>query len=98
MASGKKAAFSLDEFEVPQKAQETQEAQTVRKEQEAQATQEVQKVAFGETQGRKGCKAKRINMAFSDENHQYLKFESRRNGMSITEFTNMIITKYRNNN
>ena len=50
---------------------------------------------LGTTQGRKGQKAKRINMAFSDDNHAYLTYESRRRGLSITQFVNLIIDLYK---
>ena len=44
----------------------------------------------GTTQGRKGCKAIRINMAFTPEVHEYIKTMARVRGESITEFTNYI--------
>lgn len=47
------------------------------------------------TQGRKGCKAIRINMAFTPENHQFIKVLSKVTGKSMTEFTNFVIEKYR---
>lgn len=47
------------------------------------------------TQGRKGCKALRINMAFTPENHRYLKTQARKSGMTITELCNKIITRDR---
>ena len=50
---------------------------------------------LGVTQGRKGQKAKRINMAFSDENYEYITFESRRRGLSATAFVNSVITQYK---
>ncbi len=50
---------------------------------------------LGTTQGRKGAKAKRINMAFSDDNHVFIHAESRRLGMSATQFVNMLIEQYR---
>jgi len=95
MAKGKKGAFDLGEFAIPR---ETQDAQDTQKTQYAHGVQDVQndkKIIFGATQGRKGEKAPRINMAFSPDNHSYLRFESRRQGMSITEFANMIIAQYR---
>ena len=49
---------------------------------------------LGSTQGKKGQHAKRINMAFSDGNHSYITRESRRRGLSKTQFVNMIIEKY----
>ncbi|MBH1942537.1 hypothetical protein I5677_16720 [Mobilitalea sibirica] len=63
-------------------------------------TQEVQHVQverkeIGTTQGRKGQKLKRINMAFSDINHEYITIESRRRGISSTAFVNQIIDDYR---
>nr|DAF20313.1 MAG TPA: hypothetical protein [Inoviridae sp.] len=74
-------------------------------------TQEVQQVStrsttsdiikeenkIGSTQGRKGHKLKRINMAFSDANHEFITIESRKLGISATEFTNKIIEAYRKN-
>jgi hypothetical protein len=51
---------------------------------------------LGCTQGRKGQKAKRINMAFADEIHAYITYESRRRGMNATQFVNMVLEKYMN--
>lgn len=50
---------------------------------------------LGVTQGRKGQKAKRITMSFSDDNHAYITFESRRRGMNATQFVNMVLDLYR---
>lgn len=47
------------------------------------------------TQGRKGCKATRINMAFTPENHQFIKTMARISGQTMTEFTNLVIERYR---
>lgn len=79
----------------------------VKEEQEAQEVQEVHgKVKpvshtecrkLGSTQGKKGQKLKRINMAFDDINYDYVTRESRRQGMSATAFVNMIIEQYRLN-
>ncbi len=46
------------------------------------------------TQGRKGCKATRINMAFSPANHQFIKIMARATGRTMTETVNLIIGKY----
>lgn len=66
--------------------------------QQVQPVQEVQeekvKVIYGHTQGKKGHKVKRINMGFSDENHEYITMESRRRGMSASAFVNMIIEEH----
>lgn len=43
------------------------------------------------TQGKKGQKLPRINMAFTTENHTYIKRRSRQEGMSITEYVNRLI-------
>ena len=53
------------------------------------------RAATGRTQGRKGCKAVRINMAFWTENHDFLKYGARAYGMNMTEFCNVVIEKYR---
>ena len=47
------------------------------------------------TQGRKGCKAVRINMAFSPENYEFIRVMSRISGKTLTDFTNNVIQKYR---
>lgn len=44
----------------------------------------------GKTQGRKGVKAIRINMAFTPEVHDYIKTMARVRGESVTEFTNYV--------
>lgn len=48
------------------------------------------------TQGRKGCKAIRINMPFTPENHQFVKIMAKASGRTMTEVTNTIIAAYRN--
>lgn len=48
-------------------------------------------IVFGSTQGKKGHKASRINMAFSPENHEWLKKHSRELGISATELANEAI-------
>lgn len=58
--------------------------------QEAEARREALR-----TQGRKGAKATRINMAFTDSNHQFIKIMSRISGLTMTEFTNRVIEQYR---
>lgn len=47
------------------------------------------------TQGRKGCKAIRINMAFTPENHEFIKIMARISGKTMTEFANLCIERYR---
>ena len=46
------------------------------------------------TQGVKGCKAIRINMAFTPENHDYIKVMAKLYGKSMTEYLNEIIEYY----
>ena len=48
-----------------------------------------------QTQGRKGCRATRINMAFTPENHEFIKVMAKASGKTMTEFTNLVITAYR---
>lgn len=47
------------------------------------------------TQGRKGAKATRINMAFTPDNHDFIKTVARATGKTMTEFTNIVIERYR---
>lgn len=46
------------------------------------------------TQGRLGCKAIRINMAFTPSNHQFIKVMSKASGRTMTEFTNLVLAAY----
>ena len=54
--------------------------------------------AEGRTQGRKGCKAPRINMAFTLENWDYLRTMSAIMGQTMTQYCNALIEKHRNEN
>ena len=46
------------------------------------------------TQGRKGAKAIRINMAFTPSNHAFVKTMSKATGRTMTEFTNLVLAAY----
>ena len=59
--------------------------------QEAQERREALK-----TQGRKGVKAIRINMAFTPSNHEFIRIMAKASGRSMTELTNQVIEAYRN--
>ena len=48
-----------------------------------------------QTQGRKGCKGTRINMAFTPSNHEFIKVMAKASGHTMTEFTNLVIAAYR---
>lgn len=50
---------------------------------------------LGTTQGVKGKKLPRINMAFSSDTYEYIKRESRIRGLSATAFVNYIIEEYK---
>lgn len=69
-------------------AEPAQEVQHPRKEYSEQQAQEMRQA--GTTQGRKGCKAIRINMAFLPEIHEYIKVMARVRGESVTDFTNYV--------
>lgn len=74
-----------------QKQQEQQQAQEVKSGRKTYTEQEVEQMrAAGATQGRKGCKALRINMAFSPEVHAYIKTMARVRGETVTEFTEYV--------
>ena len=47
-----------------------------------------------QTQGRKGCRAIRINMAFTPSNHEFIKVMAKASGRTMTEFTNLVIAAY----
>ncbi len=47
------------------------------------------------TQGKKGCKAPRINVAFSQQNYDYVRIMSRIKGKTMCAFVNDCLTQYR---
>ena len=76
---------------------ESMEKATGKKGQQGTASKEEQEERKAElrTQGRKGCKAPRINLAFTPENHQFIKIMATATGRTMTEFTNIVIAAYR---
>lgn len=62
---------------------------------EAGAEEKAERAASMRTQGKKGCKAVRINMAFTPDNHDFIKTMARVTGKNMTEFTNIVIERYR---
>ncbi|MBR4908260.1 MAG: hypothetical protein IKZ43_04525 [Acidaminococcaceae bacterium] len=72
-----------------QEPQQAQDVQRTRKEYNEQQAQEMRQA--GTTQGRKGCKALRINMAFTPETHEYITTMARVKGESITDFVNHVL-------
>jgi len=93
---GKAAFFSDEEFNI-----DTHEVQEVHEDSTTSTTSTNKKsefspqIEFGATQGKKGHKSPRINMAFSPENHEWIKSRSRQLGISATEFVNSILEKER---
>ena len=50
---------------------------------------------LGSTRGKKGQKLPRINMAFSDDNYDFIRDEAKRLNMTMTEFVNELVRSYR---
>lgn len=75
----------------------TIERSTSKKGQQGTASEQEQAERSAElrTQGRKGCKATRINMAFTPENHDYIKTMARVRAQTLTEFCNYVVEQYR---
>ena len=57
--------------------------------------EQAERAAKGQTQGRKGCKAVRINMAFTPDNYEYIQRMAKLFGKTMTAFANQIIETYR---
>ncbi len=89
----KSGSKSIKDSEV-QSADNTPDAQDVQIEQEVQGTQQsVRKTP--KTQGKKGQKLPRINMAFDEENIEYLRLISRIRGVSMTQYVNNLLNEDR---
>ncbi len=50
------------------------------------------------TRGRKGVKMLRVNMAFTPETHDYIRTMARASGLTITQFTELVFQKSREQN
>lgn len=89
-ASNRRVYNSITEAtaEPEQEPQQAQEVQNPRKAYTAERAQEMRQA--GTTQGRKGCRAVRINMAFAPDLHEYIKVMARVRGESVTDFTNYV--------
>lgn len=82
-----------------QEAQDTPQerrAQKPRREYHGQEAQEWQKA--GKTQGRKGCKMVRINMAFEPDVHEFVRTMARVRGETVTDFTNHVFRQFMEDN
>ncbi len=53
------------------------------------------RMADGKTQGRKGCHAPRINLAFTSTNYDFVKVMSCATGETMTDFINFVLDQYR---
>ena len=97
MALKKSSKFGATEglvFEKnPAEAQQVQEVDTISTISTQYPETAVPQIEFGATQGKKGHKAPRINMAFSPDVHAWIKTASRQQGISATEFVNNILRK-----
>ncbi len=62
---------------------------------EADEAEKETRAKNGRTQGRKGCKLPRINMAFTPENYEFIQHVSHYKMMNLTKFVNYIIDRYR---
>ena len=74
----------------------TQQKYGVQEEQKVQSVKEAQ--AEQHTQGRKGYKMQRINMAFTPDNIDFLRTISKVKGQTMTQFVNDILDKAREEN
>lgn len=61
----------------------------------ASKAEQLERMEALRTAGKKGCKAIRINMAFTPSNHRFIKIVSKATGDSMTETVNKILAAYR---
>lgn len=71
-------------------AQEVQEVQ--------EATPAQKALAALKTQGQKGAKLDRINMAFTADNMDYIRTMSKLKGQTMTQFVNILVAEEREKN
>ena len=88
-----------DEEQFAQETPDNQEIKKVykpRREYDEEETQQI--LEAGKTQGRKGCKMLRINMAFEPDIHEFIRTMARVRGETVTDFTNHVFRRYMEEN
>ncbi|MBB2184771.1 hypothetical protein H0486_18100 [Lachnospiraceae bacterium MD1] len=73
--------------------QPTQETHNIQEEHEVQEVYEAQQVQ--QTQGKKGFKMQRINMAFTPDNIDFIRIMAKIKGQTMTQFVNSILDQER---
>ena len=61
----------------------------------ASPKEKAEREAAGKTQGRKGCKATRINLAFNSDNYEFVRKFAAIRGENMTQFVNYVLEEYR---
>lgn len=61
----------------------------------ASAEEQAQRQKTMKTQGRKGCKSMRFNMAWTPDNYEFINLVSSATGSTMTGVVNKIVEKYR---
>lgn len=74
-------------------SEEEYKALTAQKEPDVQEVHDRQEALA--TQGKRGAKAQRINMAFTPSNIDYIRIMAKLNGQTMTQYVNSIIDKER---
>ena len=72
-----------------------QAAQVIAERMEEIASPRIQNLDLGMTQGRKGQKLKRMTMAFSDLNYDFMRTYSRQKGITATQLVNDLLSECR---
>ena len=93
---GKEAFFTDDEFKIEEEATEVAPVE------EQDSTPPVEDltpyaVPAG-TQGRKGQKTPRMNLAIPEDVYEYIRRESRKNGMTYSEYICAVMRQRKDNN
>ena len=78
--------------EIPEEAPKPKKQYKARKTYDKQETQEALDTLT--TQGKKGLKALRINMAFPPAIHQYVAVMSKAKGITMTQFVNLVLSQH----
>lgn len=96
------ASASIDKFFSANDVSNTDKVQEVQKVYETQQEQIVQDVLKAQevqqTQGKKGCKMQRINMAFTPNNIDFIRVIAKLKGQTMTQYVNDILDKEREEN
>ena len=96
--SKERVIAGIEEATTPAAAPETNKRKRYKDRREYSEEEAAELRATFKSSGRKGIKLRRVNLAVSDENYEYIRIMSRARGETYSEFLNWMMQTHRDEN